>query len=122
MISRQLLYLATAVLCTASGAGAQTVSGSNATDVSITRDTTLAPPHTAVSSTIDRPSDAVRRAAMTPAAPLPQQTQSLGTAKAQMAVGGAAIVVGALIGGDGGNVLMFGGAIIGLYGLWNYLK
>jgi hypothetical protein len=75
-----------------------------------------------VSSSIDRPSEAVRRGASLPAAPLPAPGQSLGAAKAQMAVGGAAIVVGALIGGDGGSVLMFGGAVVGLYGLWNYLK
>lgn len=76
----------------------------------------------AVPSSLDRPSEAVRRNDVGRAAPLPASTQSLGTAKAQMAVGGAAIVVGALIGGDGGSVLMFGGAVVGLYGLWNYLK
>lgn len=89
-------------------------------DVIEVRDTSSAP--RARSSTLDRPSDAVRRSAVVPAAPLPAATQSLGPAKAQMAVGGAAIVVGALIGGDGGNVLMLGGAVVGLYGLWNYLK
>jgi hypothetical protein len=73
-------------------------------------------------SAIDRPSDAVRRSDVLAAAPLPASGQQLGEAKAEMAVGGAAIVVGALIGGDGGSVLMFGGALVGLYGLWNYLK
>ena len=73
-------------------------------------------------SVIDRPSDAVRREDLIPAAPLPATGQNLGEAKAEMAVGGAGIVVGALIGGDGGSVLMFGGALVGLYGLWNYLR
>jgi hypothetical protein len=75
-----------------------------------------------VVSTMDRPSEAVRRNAPALAAPIPASGQHLGEAKAEMAVGGAAIVVGALIGGDGGAVLMFGGAVVGLYGLWNYLR
>ena len=39
-----------------------------------------------------------------------------------MIVGGAAMVVGAVVGGDSGNIIMVGGAVIGLVGLWNYLK
>ena len=73
-------------------------------------------------SVLDRPSEAVRRADRAARAPLPAATRSVGEAKALMAVGAASIVVGALIGGDGGAVLMFGGALVGLYGLWNYLR
>jgi hypothetical protein len=41
---------------------------------------------------------------------------------ALMIVGGAAIVVGAVIGGDAGALFMIGGAIAGLIGLYQYLQ
>jgi len=41
---------------------------------------------------------------------------------AMMIVGGAALLVGAIIGGKAGTVVMIGGGIIGLVGLWNYLQ
>jgi uncharacterized membrane protein YiaA len=41
---------------------------------------------------------------------------------AMMIVGGAALVVGAVIGGQAGTIVMVGGAVIGLVGLWNYLQ
>ena len=46
----------------------------------------------------------------------------LGRAKAMMGVGVAGIVVGALIGGDSGKGIMVGSAVIGLYGLYQYLQ
>ena len=39
-----------------------------------------------------------------------------------MIVGGAAIVIGLLVGGDGGGLLAFGGAVAGLVGLYQYLR
>jgi hypothetical protein len=59
---------------------------------------------------------------MVPPAPLPASSRNLGEAKAEMIVGSAAFVAGALMDNDAGSVLMLGGAIVGLYGLWNYLK
>ena len=41
---------------------------------------------------------------------------------ALMIVGGAAFIAGAVIGGDAGTIIMVGGAGVGLYGLWQYLK
>ena len=41
---------------------------------------------------------------------------------AMMIVGGAGLIVGALVGGKAGAVIMVGGGVIGLFGLWNYLK
>jgi hypothetical protein len=38
-----------------------------------------------------------------------------------MVVGGAALVVGAVIGDDAGTIVMLGGAAIGLYGLYRFL-
>jgi hypothetical protein len=39
-----------------------------------------------------------------------------------MIVGGAAILVGAVVGGDGGQIIMIGGAVIGLVGLYKFLQ
>jgi hypothetical protein len=41
---------------------------------------------------------------------------------AMMIVGGAAFLVGAVVGGRAGTVVMIGGGILGLVGLWNYLQ
>ena len=65
---------------------------------------------------------AFRRTDLVAAAPLPATGQKLGEAKAEMIVGGAAFLLGAIMDNDAGSVLMVGGAILGLYGLWNYLK
>jgi len=46
----------------------------------------------------------------------------LGQSEALMIVGGAAILVGAIIGDDPGRVIMIGGAIVGLVGLYKYLQ
>lgn len=122
MKNRLFLSAMVAVACIAPGASAQEtipVAPTPRAEAPDTLSTT-----NRVASSIDRPSDAVRRSdVVAPAlAPVPQATRSLGAAKAQMAVGAAAIVVGALIDGDGGQILMIGGAVVGLYGLWNYLK
>ena len=47
---------------------------------------------------------------------------NLGQSRAMMIVGGAALVTGAIIGGDAGTLIMVGGAVIGLYGLYQYLQ
>lgn len=39
-----------------------------------------------------------------------------------MIFGGAALLTGAVIGGDAGGIIMVGGAVVGLYGLWVYLN
>jgi hypothetical protein len=39
-----------------------------------------------------------------------------------MIVGGAAIITGALIGDDAGTVIIIGGAGVGLYGLYLFLR
>lgn len=45
-----------------------------------------------------------------------------GSNVAMMGVGLAAIVVGSLIGGDGGTIIALGGGVIGLIGLFRYLR
>lgn len=39
-----------------------------------------------------------------------------------MVVGGAAMVAGAIIGNDAGTIFLVGGAVIALYGLYQYLR
>jgi hypothetical protein len=51
-----------------------------------------------------------------------QQRQSVGKPVALMIVGGAAIVLGAVIGGDIGLLFMIGGAVALLLGLYRYLQ
>ena len=55
------------------------------------------------------------------APPVIQNKKSNRNAVAMMIVGGAALVVGAVIGDDAGTIVMLGGAGIGLYGLYLFL-
>jgi hypothetical protein len=47
---------------------------------------------------------------------------NLGQARAMMVVGVAGLLAGAIIGGTPGNIIMVGGAVVGLVGLYNYLQ
>ncbi len=42
--------------------------------------------------------------------------------RAMMIVGGAGLIVGAIIGGTPGTIVMVGGGVVGLIGLYNYLQ
>jgi hypothetical protein len=42
--------------------------------------------------------------------------------KALMIVGVSGLIVGGIVGGHSGTVIMVGGTVVGLIGLWNYLK
>ena len=55
------------------------------------------------------------------APPVFQNKKSNRNAVAMMVVGGAALVIGAVIGDDAGTIVMLGGAGIGLYGLYLFL-
>lgn len=52
----------------------------------------------------------------------PRNSPGFGQPEALMIVGGAAVVIGLLVGGNGGGVLAFGGAVVGLVGLYQYLR
>jgi hypothetical protein len=54
-------------------------------------------------------------------APVPNPFSVL-TAEGKMAWGGVAIIVGAVVGGDSGKIIEIGGAGIGLWGLFQFLK
>ena len=47
---------------------------------------------------------------------------NLGTARAMMVVGLAALIVGGIVHGTPGTIIMVGGALIGLKGLYDYLQ
>jgi hypothetical protein len=51
-----------------------------------------------------------------------QRRAGLGQPVALMVVGGAALLTGLIIGNDAGTVIAVGGALIGLYGLYEYLQ
>ena len=51
-----------------------------------------------------------------------RRSSGLGQPEALMIVGGAAILIGAIIGDDAGAFFMVGGAVVGLYGLYKYLQ
>lgn len=53
---------------------------------------------------------------------LQRRSQNAGKPVALMVVGGAAILVGAVIGGDAGVIFMIGGAVALLYGLYHYMQ
>lgn len=50
------------------------------------------------------------------------QPQAMGKPMAMMIVGGAAVILGAVIGDDVGTIFMLGGAIAFLIGLYEYIK
>jgi len=50
------------------------------------------------------------------------QRRNLGQPVALMVVGGAALLAGLIIGDDAGTVIAIGGALVGLYGLYEYLQ
>ena len=51
-----------------------------------------------------------------------QRRAGLGQPMALMIVGGAALLAGAIIGDTPGTIIMIGGAVIGLIGLYEYLQ
>ena len=51
-----------------------------------------------------------------------QQRLGLGQARALMIVGFAALVIGLIMDNDPGTLIAIGGAVVGLYGLYHYLR
>ena len=62
------------------------------------------------------------------AAPVNSQTQTrspgegVGKTRAMMGVGLAAIIIGVVVGGDVGTVFIVGGGVVGLIGLYRFMK
>ena len=55
----------------------------------------------------------------TPYAPKPEH---VGSNVAMMIVGGAVLIIGAVVGGTAGTLIMVGGGVIGILGLYRYLQ
>jgi hypothetical protein len=71
--------------------------------------------------TLESATVAVRHQAdLSPAAPQRRGGSAPGTAL--MIVGGAAVLVGLVIGGSAGGAIAVGGAVVGLVGLYQYLQ
>jgi hypothetical protein len=77
-------------------------------------------PSIAAEAVAARPA-ATRHAEDSTLAPMRRRAQ-FSQGQTLMIVGGAAFVAGALIGDDAGTVVMIGGAVVGLYGLYLYLQ
>ena len=77
--------------------------------------------------TVDRAAVAVRPLSQRPATTdgaeaAMAQRLGLGQARALMIVGFAAVVIGLLMDNDPGTLIAVGGAVVGLYGLYHYLR
>ncbi|MEO6528091.1 MAG: hypothetical protein ABIP93_15830 [Gemmatimonadaceae bacterium] len=83
-----------------------------------------APARTSAGPTMDAASVAVRQpvTSETRAPNAPARRAGYGRPVALMAVGGAALLAGLIIGDGAGYAIAVGGAVIGLYGLYEYLQ
>ena len=76
-----------------------------------------------VGPTMDAASSAVRQPATSEArAPYQARRAGYGQPVALMVVGGAALLAGLIIGGGAGTAIAVGGAVVGLYGLYEFLQ
>lgn len=89
----------------------------NAPSVQVTREATVGP---VLQSAAVGFHSLDRHVALDPAPDLDGTTHS--QSRAMMIVGGAGLIVGALIGGTPGTIVMVGGGVLGLFGLYNYLQ
>jgi hypothetical protein len=85
-------------------------------------DAAASPRTESLAPTLDGASVGVRRSAPAPMpTPVPRRADTKGN-RAMMIVGGAALLVGAVIGGNAGTIIMVGGGVVGLYGLYKFLQ
>lgn len=114
----KLMALAVAVLATPFAASGQSTPAPTPANAA-------APDSTPVGPAISSASVAYHPAASADSLVLEPQrrtSQGFGQAQAMMIAGGAAVIVGLVIGDDVGTLIAVGGAVIGLYGLYMYLK
>jgi hypothetical protein len=57
-----------------------------------------------------------------PAPIAPPRREKVGTNVALMIVGGVILIVGAVVGGTAGDLIMIGGGVVGVIGLYRYLQ
>jgi hypothetical protein len=124
MCLRFIVVASVLALFTVPGAAAQGIdSTATAVDSSHTAEVKAAGPTVAASSVAVRAVSRVpeTRAGVEDALRL-QQRAGRGNSVALMIVGGAALVTGLIIGDDAGALLAVGGAVVGLYGLYQYVR
>lgn len=121
MFRHRSVTTAIAVMLFAAPLAAQSEGAIGASPDSVTVAATVVAP---AGPTIMNATAGIRASASTIAAPTPapRQDGSVGRNPAMMIVGGVALITGAIIGGDTGTIIMVGGGVLGLYGLWQYLK
>ncbi len=78
--------------------------------------------NTAVGPTRTAAAVGVRTAPEPLAVPAPAHGQGFSQSQAFMIVGGAAVLTGIVVGGNAGYAISIGGAVVGLYGLYQYLQ
>lgn len=83
--------------------------------------TTPAAPLAGPRASSSRLGELVTANAEQPAAPKKGEVGA-GSNVALMAVGAAAVLIGLLIGGDSGTFIAIGGGVLGLYGLFRYMR
>ena len=118
--SRLTLAIAALVALAPSAVRAQMTVDTPAADSAVIAAPALAP----VGPTLEGARAGATRA--TSAAPLtvadPVPGPRAGRPVALMVVGGAALVLGAIIGGSGGTAVAVGGAVVGLVGLYQFIR
>ena len=119
--SVRVLALAVAVLVVPISASAQEMpeAAPVPTAPAVASDSTPVGPAIATSSVAYRPAASADSLATEPQR---RKSQGFGQAGAMMIAGGAAVVIGLVIGDDVGTLIAVGGAVVGLYGLYMYLK
>lgn len=121
----RVIALAVAVLAAPFAASAQSAPVPSPAPASASAAAAAAPDSTPVGPAIASSSVAYHPTASADSLALEPQrrrSQGFGTAGAMMIAGGAAVIVGLIIGDDVGTLIAVGGAVVGLYGLYMYLK
>jgi len=78
---------------------------------------------TSLAPLADKASVGVRQ--LSPSGPVPfapPRREKVGSNVAMMIVGGAVLIVGAIVGGTSGTIIMVGGGVVGIIGLYRYLQ
>lgn len=117
--SMKVFALAIAVLAAPLAASGQSTPAPAPASGTVSPDSTPAGPAIASASVAYHPAASTDSLSLEPQR---RQRQGMGQAQAMMIAGGAAVIVGLIIGDDVGTLIAVGGAVVGLYGLYMYLR
>jgi len=127
MLSFSRFAMLAAAFCVAAPLAAQQASLEMSVPVTVSAVVATPAPAAAVTPTASvgpllQPAAVSVRTHAAPAAMLPAQYGDNSQNVALMVVGGAGLIVGAVIGGRSGTIVMLGSGILGLVGLFRYLQ